>query len=98
MEYIILFLEKGKSALLGKVLQDDIISRQSIKVQEPSSLGLKGEGTYLMIEGAPDALKKAIEIAGPECRSIEGPEKEDIRKRILEAEESVAEGLGLMFG
>ncbi|MCU0798799.1 MAG: hypothetical protein MUC62_03920 [Candidatus Thermoplasmatota archaeon] len=98
MEYIILFLEKGKSALLGKVLQDDMVSRQSIKVQEPSSLGLKGEGTYIMIDGAHEALTKAKEIGGPECRSIEGAEKEDIRKRILEAEESVAEGLGLMFG
>ena len=98
MEYIILFLEKGKSALLGKVLQDDAVSRQSIKVQEPSSLGLKGDGTYLMIEGAPEALNKAKEIAGPEARSIEGADKENIRNKILEAEESVAEGLGMMFG
>ncbi len=98
MEYIILFLERGKSALLGKILQDDQVSRQTIAVREPSGIGLPGEGTYLLIEGAEVALKKAVEIAGKEAKLIEGKDKGDIQKRIKDAEENVAEGLGLMFG
>jgi len=98
MEYIILKLPKGKSALLGKILQDDSVSRQTIAVRDAISLGYKGDETYILIEGAVDALKKAETIMGTEGESLQGEKKEDVRTKIKEAEDNVAEGLGFMFG
>ncbi len=98
MEYQIIKLPKGSSAVLGKLVQDDLISRQTIAVRDTISLGLDGEDTIVMIEGSPEALKKAIEIVGDDGSLIEGRDKEEVFNKIKTAEDEVAEGLGLMFG
>jgi len=98
MDYEILRLPKGKSAVLGKIVQDDLISRQTIAVRDSVSLGLEGEDTLILIEGAEDALSRLKELVGEEGTFIQGDERSGIYKKIKEDEDSVAEGLGLMFG
>jgi hypothetical protein len=98
MEYQIIKLPKGSSAVLGKLVQDDLISRQTIAVRDTVALGLDGEDTIVMIEGSPEALDKAIEIVGDDGSLIEGSDKEEVFNKIKAAEDEVAAGLGLMFG
>jgi len=98
MEYEIIRLPKGKSSILGKIVQDDLISRQTIAVRDSVSLGLEGEDTLILIEGADNALARLKEIVGEEGTFIASDEKADIYRKIKEDEDNVAEGLGLMFG
>ena len=98
MEYEIIRLPKGKSSVLGKIVQDDLISRQTIAVRDSVSLGLEGEDTLILIEGADNALARLKEILGEEGTFIASDEKADIYRKIKEDEDNVAEGLGLMFG
>ncbi|MGA1793256.1 MAG: hypothetical protein ACMUHM_04845 [Thermoplasmatota archaeon] len=98
MEYEIIRLPKGKSSVLGKIVQDDLISRQTIAVRDAVSLGLEGEDTLILIEGADNALARLKEILGEEGSFVASEEKADIYRKIKEDEDNVAEGLGLMFG
>ncbi|MFW3146402.1 MAG: hypothetical protein ACMUIE_06285 [Thermoplasmatota archaeon] len=98
MDYCIVALPKGKGEVIGKIVQDDLISRQTIVIREASSLGKEGEGTYLMIEGSAEAVNKAIELIGADGKKLAGSEAEELYEAIKKAEDDVAEGLGLMFG
>ncbi|MGA1866094.1 MAG: hypothetical protein ACMUFK_01360 [Thermoplasmatota archaeon] len=98
MDYEIFKLPKGKSALLGKIVQDDLVSRQTIAVRDTISLGIEGEDTIVLIEGSDPALKRAVEIVGEEGIILKGAEKSETYKKIKDDEDNVAEGLGLMFG
>ena len=98
MDSIIICIPRDKGALLGKLVNDDLISRQTIAVREASGIGKETDDTYIMIEGSDESLKKAKDIAGEDAALIEGNEKDEIRERIQKAEEQVAEGLGFMFG
>ena len=98
MDHEIIRLPKGSSSVLGKIVQDDIVSRQTIVVRDAGSVGLEGEDTIILIEGSEEALEKAKEIVSDSGSLLESAEKEDVYNRIKEAEDSVAEGLGLMFG
>lgn len=97
MDYVLLSIPKGKSGALGRLVQDDLVSRQTIAVREASGLDMEGDDTFVLIEGSDEALKKAVELLGDEGTNVEDG-KDDIYAKIKEAEEKVAEGLGLMFG
>lgn len=98
MEYEVIRLPKGRSAVLGKIVQDDLVSRQTIAVRDAESVGLEGEDTIILIEGSNEALSKAKEILGEDGSLLVNSEKKVVYDRIKEAEDNVAEGLGLMFG
>jgi len=98
MDFEIIKLPKGKSSVLGKIVQDDLVSRQTIVVRDMVSLNMEGDDTLILIEGSSEALKKAMEIVADEGSSLTGDEKQRVYKTIMEAEDDVAEGLGLMFG
>ena len=98
MDYIIISLEKDKSAALGKLVQDDLVSRQTINIREARGLGIEKDETYILIEGSEEALKKAQELISDEGTTLPSPEKERIRDLLRKADDEVAEGLGLMFG
>jgi hypothetical protein len=98
MDYVIIMIPKQNGAALGRIVQDDLVSRQTLNIREASGLGMKGDETYVLIEGTDPSLKKAVELVGNEGKVIPSPEKEKIRDALKKAEEEVAEGLGLMFG
>ena len=98
MDFEIIRLPKGSSAVLGKIVQDDLVSRQTIAVRDTASVGLEGEDTIILIEGSRDALEKAKEILADDGSLLVDNEKKDVYDKIKEAEDNVAEGLGLMFG
>mgnify|MGYP006284266285 CR=1 FL=1 len=97
MDYVIVSLPKDKSSTLGKIVQDDLVSRQTIAVREGEGLGLESENTFVLVEGSEESLEKVKELVGDGGEFIEGDDKKEIYDKIKEAEEKVAEGLGMMF-
>jgi len=98
MDFIIVAIPKDKGAVLGRLVQDDLISRQTLNIREAKGLGIDKDETYVLIEGSEAALKKAVEVVSTDATVVPSPAKEEIRELLKKAEDEVAEGLGLMFG
>jgi uncharacterized membrane-anchored protein YjiN (DUF445 family) len=90
-----------KSENMGKInqmLKDDVVSRQSILMRDASSLGLDREVSFLKIEGSEAGLKRAEELAKElEFTKLDQKKAEEINEKIMEQEESAADGMGMIF-
>ena len=90
-----------KSEDIGKIKQltkDDIVSRQSILTRDSSSLNLKGEFSYVKIEGSDNGLKRAQELAKElELKKLDKKKAQQINEKIEEQEDSAASGMGMIF-
>lgn len=98
MAYIIF---EVKSELLGKInqiIKDDLVSRQSILTRDSNSLNIKGDCSFLKIEGSPEGLKRAEELAKEfEFKKLDTKKAKEINEKILEQEDSAADGMGMIF-
>lgn len=77
--------------LLGK---DDLVSRQSTYTRTAASLNMKENKTYLIIDGSPEALKRADELI--KGLATKAANKEVVLKKFDEIERASAEGFGFL--
>ena len=82
---------------LDAALKDDLVSRQSHKVREGSSVGQAPATTIVLIEGASDAVKHAEALLGPLGTRLSGADAEKLYRRLKEEEEAASAGMGLFF-
>ncbi len=80
------------------MLQDDVISRQSIVIREANSLEIKGAVSYLKIEGSAEGLKRAEELAKElGLKKLPDKKAKKLDEKIKEQEDSAATGMGMIF-
>ena len=98
MAYIIF---EVKSELVGKInqmLKDDLVSRQSIITRDSNSLNIKGDVSFLKIEGSEQGLKRAEELAKEfEFKKLDEKKSKEVNQKIEEQEDSAADGMGMIF-
>ncbi len=82
---------------LDIVLKDDQLSRQSQKVREASSAGGPAGALYVLLEGSPEAMRRADELLGAVGTKLPPAEAEPLYRRFKEEEESASAGMGLFF-
>jgi hypothetical protein len=83
---------------INQMLKDDLVSRQSILTRDSSSLGMDGDVSFLKIEGSEEGLKRAKELAKElEFTKLDKKKAEKINEKIMEQEESAADGMGMIF-
>jgi len=98
MTYIIFEVKKEETGKINKIIKDDLISRQSITTRDASSLEMKGEDTYLKIEGSKEVLKKAEEIAKElGLKKMNDKQSKKIDEKIAAQDDSAASGMGMIF-
>ncbi len=98
MAYIILEVKKEETSKINKIIKDDIVSRQSITTRDASSLDMKGEATYLKIEGSDAGLKKAEEIAKElGLKKMDAEKAKEVNEKINAQDDSAASGMGMIF-
>jgi len=98
MTYIIFEVKKEDSGKINNVIKDDLVSRQSITTRDASSLDIKGESTYLKIEGSEDGLKRAKELAKELSFKELGEKKaKEVNEKISAQDDSAASGIGMIF-
>jgi len=98
MVYVIFEVKKDDSDKINTILKDDLVSRQSITTRDANSLDIKGDATYLKIEGSIDGLKKAEELAGElGFKKLSKKQADDINKKIEAQDDSAASGMGMIF-
>ena len=98
MAYVIFEVKSENLGKINQMLKDDVVSRQSILMRDASSLSMDRQVSFLKIEGSEAGLKRAKELAKElEFTKLDQKKAEDINKKIMEQEESAADGMGMIF-
>ena len=98
MSYVIFEVKSAEAGKINTIIKDDLVSRQSIVIREANALDIKGEVTYLKVEGSTEGVKRAEELA-KELGMKKLPDKKakKIDDKIKEQEDSAATGMGMIF-
>ena len=98
MSYVIFEVKSDEIGKINTLTKDDIVSRQSILTRDSSSLNMKGDCSYVKIEGSKEGIKKAEEIAKElKFKKLNEKKAEEVNKVIIEQEDSAASGMGMIF-
>ena len=76
----------------------DLVTRQSIAIRDATSLGLRGEGRLVLVEGSEAALTAAGELFKAFAKKLEGADAEAAYRAFKSQDEDVASGIGFIFG
>ncbi len=99
MSYVIFEVKSEHSGTINKFVKDDLISRQSILTRDASALNIDKDVTYLKIDGSDEGLKRAEQLAEEmEFKKLDEKEASEINDKIVEQEDSAADGMGMIFG
>ena len=98
MAYLIFEVKSDEIGKINKFIKDDLLSRQSILTRDSTSLNLKGNFSYVKIEGSDEGLKRAKELAKElELKKLDEKKAKDINTKMQEQEDSAASGMGMIF-
>lgn len=98
MPYVIFEVKAAEAGKISTMLQDDIVNRQSIVIRDASSLDMKGEVSYLKIEGSKEGLQRAEKLAKElGMKKLTEKKASKINEKIKEQEDSAATGMGMIF-
>lgn len=98
MTHVIFEVKKEDTGKINKLIKDDLISRQSVLTRDSSSLDLKGDTSYVKIEGSEEGLKRAEELAKElGFKKLNKKKAKEINEKIEEQEDSAASGMGMIF-
>lgn len=98
MPYAIYTVKKEHIGKIDEALKDDLVSRQSITVRDARALGVDKDGRLVLVEGTPEAILKADEIFKTLGERENDTEAVRIYSLFRSQEESVASGIGMIFG
>lgn len=98
MTYVIFEVKSEEIGKINKVIKDDLVSRQSILTRDSNSLNLKGEFSYLKVEGSDAGIKRAEELAKEHgLKKLNEKKAKEVNDKIAEQEDSAAIGMGMIF-
>ncbi len=96
MQEVWLVSAENKNKAEMAVKQDDMVSRASIVIKAPSSLDIKEDGYFLIIEGTEEVIKRADELLKDLGKKYE--DKEKVLAVVKEQEDKATEGFGNILG
>jgi hypothetical protein len=98
LTYVIFEVKSENSGKINKLIKDDLVSRQSILTRDSNSLDIKGDYSYVKIEGSKEGIKRAEELAKElELKKLDEKKAKKINEKIAEQEDSAASGMGMIF-
>ncbi len=97
MTWTLFSVPNTKRAELDAALKDDRVSRQSQKVRDAAAVGGPAGATYVLIEGAADAVHRAEELLAPIGTRLPAADAESLYRRFKDEDESASAGMGLFF-
>ena len=96
--YIVFEVPKDNKRQADKALKDDLVSRQSIVVRDARTLDIDKDVSYVMIEGADEAIDKAKELFKEIGSALPDAEGKDVYAKIKAQDDAAASGVGMIFG
>jgi len=97
MAWTLFSVPTTKRTELDAALKDDRVSRQSLKVRDATAMGGPAGATYVLVEGAADAVHHAEELLTPIGSRLPSAEAEALYRRFKDEEEAASTGMGLFF-
>ncbi len=97
MEAVFLF-PKEASARSREILEDDLVSRQSVTLRDARALGVDQDGTLVFIQGDPGVIERFESLAEEAAERLGEDQAASLRAILRKEEEDAAEGVGLLFG
>lgn len=97
MAWTLFAVPQAQRTALDNVLKDDLISRQSQKVRDASTLGGPADTLYVLVEGSGDAVGRVDELLGAVGRHLTGEDALGLYRRFKDEEEAASAGMGLFF-
>ena len=98
MTYVIFEVKSENIGNINKLIKDDLVSRQSILTRDSSSLNVKGDASYVKVEGSPEGVKRAEKLAKElNMKKLNAKKTKEINKKIESQEDSAASGMGMIF-
>jgi len=97
MAWTLFSVPNTKRTELDAALKDDRVSRQSQKIREAAAMDGPAGATYVLIEGATDAVLRAEELLAPIGTKLPAPEAEPLYRRFKDEDEAASAGMGLFF-
>ena len=97
MSWILFSVPSAKRGELDAALKDDMLSRQSQKLRDAAALGGQADRMYVLIEGSPEAIKRAEEILGKIGDRLAPAEADPLFRKFKDEEEAASAGMGLFF-
>lgn len=97
MTWTLFSVPSTKRPELDAVLKDDRVSRQSQKVRDAAAMGGPSGATYVLIEGAAEAVHRAEELLAPIGMRLPTADAESLYRRFKDEDDSASAGMGLFF-
>jgi hypothetical protein len=97
MAWTLYRVASARRASLEEVLRDDRLSRQSHKLRDAATIGGPAGELFVLIEGAPEAVRRADELLAPLGTKLGAAEGEALYRRLREEDENASAGMGLFF-
>ena len=98
MPYVIFQVDPEHTGKINTLVKDDLVSRQSILTRDAHSLDMKGDVTYLKIEGSNEGVKRAEDLAKElGFKKLPTKKAKEINEKIEQQEDSAASGMGMIF-
>jgi hypothetical protein len=99
MTYVIFEVKREHHGKINEMLKDEIVNRQSILTRDAHALSIDKDVTYFKVEGSTGGVKRAKELAKEyEFKILKDKEGKTINQKIIEEEDSAADGMGMIFG
>ncbi|MGA8603739.1 MAG: hypothetical protein WB788_01555 [Thermoplasmata archaeon] len=97
MAWTLFSVPNTKRTELDAALKDDRVSRQSQTVREAAAMGGPSGATYVLVEGAADAVARAEELLATVGTRLPTADAEGLYRRFKDEQESASAGMGLFF-
>ena len=97
MAWTLFSVPNTKRTELDAALKDDRVSRQSQKIRDAPAIGGPAGATYVLVEGAADAIHRAEELLTPIGTKLPPAEAEPLYRRFKDEDEAASAGMGLFF-
>jgi len=97
MAWTLFSVPTTKRSELDAALKDDRVSRQSQKIRDAAAMGGPSGATYVLVEGAADAVKKAEELLAAIGTRLPPAEAEPLYQKFKDEDEAASAGMGLFF-
>jgi hypothetical protein len=97
MAWTLYSVPSAKRTELDGVLKDDVLSRQSQKLREASTVGGPSGTVYVLLEGSAEAMRRADELLPPVGTKLPPAEAEPLYRKFKDEEEAASAGMGLFF-
>lgn len=96
--YVVFSIDKERTGKMNESLKDDLVSRQSISIREAKVLGEDMEGMLLLVEGTEEAIERAKEIFQDIGERLPEERAKAVYDKFKAEEDTVADGVGFLFG